>query len=952
MSFDEEMFMNDSSVHPVLREGTRCEALRRALDACVSYTEKVATLRSVDTVDAFLASPSHAAVAAVVESMQMEDQYVLLVLPALGQEHVLTTIDSDAPTADLRARLSKMAEALKRVDLFYDSIGGVCGYQLKSLQLIAAGMEELRSSQATACISSETPAEVKAPQKTFLVPKAVDLAAEDGREVARAATLRGLRAMPTMAEIYPVGGAGDRLGLIDEVTGESLPAAMLPYCGRTMLEGLLRDLQAREHLYYRLTGVQLTTPVAIMTSDAKGNNARIVGSLERAGWFGRGKGAFRTFRQPMVPVISVDSGRWLLSGELVPMMKPGGHGAIWKLMKDEGVFDWLDSQSRSAALVRQISNPMAGMDTTLLALAGEGASRRASFGFMSCDRHVGAAEGVNVLQESRVAVTSPDGTPAGHRYAYNLTNIEYTEFDRLGITDCAAEGAPGAAQLSVFPANTNVLYVGLPAAASIVQSAVESGSSERLMPGLIFNLKKKVAYTDPLTGEETAVRAGRMESTMQNIADFFVDEFDAPLSPSEARAQLSTFLVYNHRRKVTSSAKKKREPRSTKISQTPDGSFYDLMRNAWHLLQLCGVQTMPELGSVEQYLARGPGFICLYHPALGPVWEVIAQKISGGALHQGSEMVLEVAEARLRNVDVRGSLLVRARAVVGHTARGADSGSHRRTHSPHHAHHTHASHASSHLTVHGLHHSEAGVTLGGLPPVPEAANGARGRSPSSGTGSRSDGAGHSDGGAGSSGEDRLVFSSRVGRVNLVNVSVANAGVDWAHAGNVYWKHSVARTEALSIELLGHSEFEARDVTIAGDHSFVVPDGYRMVVTQGAGGGIITDMRPLHLGRATWEWRYSVDTDGAIALEYATAPSSSTPPPPAKSSVVNATFMGGGSSAKLPASASAPVRGSGSVGAFAAQMSLSPLALDAYGEDTVDQDHVLEYIFHDVASWIV
>lgn len=43
------------------------------------------------------------------------------------------------------------------------------------------------------------------------------------------------------------------------------------------------------------------------------------------------------------------------------MMKPGGHGAIWKLMWDEGVFDWLQGQhGRRAALVRQISNPMAG----------------------------------------------------------------------------------------------------------------------------------------------------------------------------------------------------------------------------------------------------------------------------------------------------------------------------------------------------------------------------------------------------------------------------------------------------------------------------------------------------------------------------------------------------------------------------------------------------------------
>ena len=38
-------------------------------------------------------------------------------------------------------------------------------------------------------------------------------------------------------------GAGDRLGLKCEVTGASIPTAMLPYCGRTLLEGLVRDLQ-------------------------------------------------------------------------------------------------------------------------------------------------------------------------------------------------------------------------------------------------------------------------------------------------------------------------------------------------------------------------------------------------------------------------------------------------------------------------------------------------------------------------------------------------------------------------------------------------------------------------------------------------------------------------------------------------------------------------------------
>lgn len=37
---------------------------------------------------------------------------------------------------------------------------------------------------------------------------------------------------------------------------------------------------------------------------------------------------------------------------------------------------------------------------------------------------------------------------------------------------------------------------------------------------------------------------------------------------------------------VTSSAKKKREPDSTRIHQTPEGAFFDLQRNAWQVRSL------------------------------------------------------------------------------------------------------------------------------------------------------------------------------------------------------------------------------------------------------------------------------------------------------------------------------------------------------------------------------
>lgn len=46
---------------------------------------------------------------------------------------------------------------------------------------------------------------------------------------------------------------------------------------------------------------------------------------------------------------------------------------------------------------------------------------------------------------------------------------------------------------------------------------------------------------------------------------------------------------------------------------------------------------------MEEYLEKGPGFVFLFHPALGPLWDVIAQKIRGGALAPGSELVLEVS---------------------------------------------------------------------------------------------------------------------------------------------------------------------------------------------------------------------------------------------------------------------------------------------------------------------
>ena len=47
-----------------------------------------------------------------------------------------------------------------------------------------------------------------------------------------------------------------------------------------------------------------------------------------------------------------------------------------------------------------------------------------------------------------------------------------------------------------------------------MRAGVAAGGGAAL-PGMIFNAKKKVSYTDGASGEERSVRAGRLECTMQ-----------------------------------------------------------------------------------------------------------------------------------------------------------------------------------------------------------------------------------------------------------------------------------------------------------------------------------------------------------------------------------------------------------------------------------------------------
>lgn len=58
--------------------------------------------------------------------------------------------------------------------------------------------------------------------------------------------------------------------------------------------------------------------------------------------------------QPLVPVVGAEDGQWLVTKPFSPLSKPGGHGVIWKLAHDKGIFKWFFRQGRRGATVRQV----------------------------------------------------------------------------------------------------------------------------------------------------------------------------------------------------------------------------------------------------------------------------------------------------------------------------------------------------------------------------------------------------------------------------------------------------------------------------------------------------------------------------------------------------------------------------------------------------------------------
>jgi hypothetical protein len=587
----------------VAEKSSSCPGVAERADKLFEGEEPARVMTRFPEVQKFLASA------------QPEERFVFSVMIALNQADTL--FDGMNTLQDPQGALKKLAQTLVTLEHFYQPIGGVLGYHTTVLNLLT---EEKRLDT-----------------HEYSPPPVQDIRTAD--RIMWNSCYWGTAHLGSAGMIFALGGAGDRLNLLDPSTGEPLPAACFSFCGRSFFEGMMRDVEAQEYWHYLVFGTQVTMPVLIMTSLEKNNDHHIEEMCRKANWFGRPSSSIRRIVQPLVPVIDTD-GQWIVSAPLDLALKPGGHGVIWKLAQDTGAAAWLRFHGIDTGVVRQVNNPFAGLDQNLLALFGYGNANNKSFGFLSCPSRPGLAEGLDVLSVSKEeAVTLA-----------TITNIEYTQFAELKNQrpDLLVEGA--------CPANTNILYVRL--------RDIPAALAKNPIPGMIVNPKTVVEVMR--NGQTIKKVGGRLESCMQNIADGFFAPINAKTLPTPPSAELSTFLVLQDRGKLLSPTKRA-YVEGQPLAETSFGSLYD-----WHcamrsLLAGSCHMTVPQEATPEEFVHTGPSFVFSFHPAMGPLWTVIGQKLSAGTISQGSELELEIAEIACTNLNLNGSLRVLAHVPTGPT---------------------------------------------------------------------------------------------------------------------------------------------------------------------------------------------------------------------------------------------------------------------------------------------
>jgi UDP-N-acetylglucosamine pyrophosphorylase len=552
-----------------------CKTIREMRD----YNEKLCLLENLESVQAQMVLPHYQEIYSKLGSKEQKCAFLSLLV--LEEGSLFFTAQGTKSSVEIANELDKLVT----VDRFYHDIGGLLGYVLQVKTLLRKSQKDLSNM------------EIRLPPSESII--------DEGIFVKHASTF-GLAHLDRVALIVTAGGLGARLGLVDDQE-QPVPVASLPFMGRPLLEGIIRDLEGLEQLYFATYGHKIIIPMALMTSKEQKNEENIRALLKKHDYFGRPLSSIRIFSQISVPVLTIE-GNFATPEPGKFLFHPSGHGALWKTAEETGIFRWLKEKRIEHLLLRQINNPLAALDHNLLAFLGLAIRQRKSFGFFVCERLQGAAEGALVHVHEKTK--------------HYITNIEYSEL-----------------QLQEGLANTNILYANL--------EQVREKLKTRSLFGPLLNMKSEVPHCLPC-GTKQRIRGGRLESMMQNISEEMSAKKGEPLP---------TLVVKNRRKKTISAIKREYDPEQGPL-ETVEAACYSLLENNYELLARCTVEPLPSFFSLEEFLEKGPSIFFCYHPILGPLYEVIEKKLHAHSIAFGSMLQLEIANFRSHNLQLRGSLLI------------------------------------------------------------------------------------------------------------------------------------------------------------------------------------------------------------------------------------------------------------------------------------------------------
>jgi UDP-N-acetylglucosamine pyrophosphorylase len=512
----------------------------------------------------------------LLELLSEQDQQLVLSLIKIKQFHLVTHL--------LKNPKSSIFTNLAEIDRFYQKSGGIEGYHGLVMQLL--------KKDTNACQFIHQPVYTTITEKNPAVESAIDC---------------GLEHLKDFCEIYVVGGAADRMGFFHEKTHEPMPAAAFLFMGKPLLEHLIDDLKAREYLYFQKFNEKIITPICLLTSDEKNNYQRIVSLLEENDYFGRPKESFIFIRQPMVPSVDLE-GMWAISSDGNLVLKPSGHGALWNACCEQKIFSKLFEQNKKYGLIRQINNPIAGIDYNLLAFAGMCLLKQKKFGFFVTRRKKGNPEGAIVFKIKE----------KGQENFKIATNVEYCSLENETLSED-------------FPANTNLLFVDLKAA--------EKAAIQQPFCGAILNFKS----LDPKA-------SARLELSMQNLSDSFLDEV-----LDFQHEHKDVLLVMQERNKAISTIKKLRLD-FIEQHETPLRAFYDLFLAHEALFKENCSFKLPIWDKKFETLMNRPPYLVFFNALLGPMFSDIAKKINRWHLENHAYIDLQLAKAKIQKIKIDGAL--------------------------------------------------------------------------------------------------------------------------------------------------------------------------------------------------------------------------------------------------------------------------------------------------------